>query len=285
MKKLALFLSLVSLSAISQAQKSIIFKHKILPNHTYTFTRTDGFDMDATPRDTSAKDTGTNVIKSIQLKSIMQSGSTAKTTVANSSRQIPVTMTCTKSSTKITFNGNVYPTPESNPGEGESLSGLIDPQFNVHVDTTTATADIKAAAQAAIGDIPTQIKFPDTEMKIGDTFTEDESITNLDIPGFDKTKEYMMKVTYKLTAIKDNLGYFDTSSTFDMNVNQDVMGHHIAMTSKGSGNGKMIFDIAKAFPQSITRDFTMTVDVENKPMKLGMKVKISRDEKVAVSAN
>lgn len=287
MKNLVLLFVFVSISAVTQAQKSAIFKHKVLPNHTYSFTRTDGFDMDVTTTDTATKkDTsGVQLFKNIQLRTVMESGSSVKTAAAKASQPIPITMTCTKSSSKATFNGTVYPTPPSNPGEGEHLDGQIDQQFSVHVDTTVATAGVKAAAQSTIGDIPTKIKFPDAAMKIGESFTQEESMTRLDVPGFDKDKEYMMKVTYKLTAIKDNLAYFDTSAAFDMDVDKDVMGHAIKVTSKGSGDGKVVFNIAKQFPQSLTRDFTMIVNVGDSLTKLNMKVNMRRDEHCVISTN
>jgi len=287
MKKITILAILLSLSAVIKAQKAVLFKHKILPNHTYVLADKQGFDLDVTPRDTATvKDTtNKNIVKTVQMRSLMESGVAIKTTQATGSQNIPVMLTCNKMSSKMTVNGADYPIPPNNPAVGQSSNGQIDAELKMLVDTTVATQEVKQAVNAAIGAMPKKIKFPDKKMKIGDSFMQEEVITSFDIPGLDPNKEYTMKVTYKLTAIKDNLAYFDTQSEFEMNFNTEIKSHTIGIKCKGSEAGKMVFDVKKAFPQSVTSDTNMVVNIDSDKTKVDMQAKISRDQQFIVSAN
>jgi hypothetical protein len=284
MKKLVLFLSLVSLSAVSQAQRSAVFKHQVLSGHTYVLTKKENFELDVNPRDLT-RDT-TKVLKTIEVRSATESGSSVKTAQAVALQNLPFTATLNSYTNKTTVNGAIYLTPLNSDAIGKTVNGQIDAALKMDIDTVAATEVVKTVASTVIGNMPAQIKFPDKKMNLGDAFTQEESLTNLNIPGFDAGgTEYPMKVTYKLTAIKDNLAYFDLSSTFDVDIKKDIKGHTVAMKSKGSGEGKMVFDMGNEFPQSITSNFIMAVDVDNSPMKLAMKITITKDQHYAMNAN
>lgn len=287
MKKITILAVILSLSAIVKAQKSILFKHKVLPNHTYVLADKQGFDLDVTPQvaDSIKDTTNKNIVKTVQMRSLMESGASVKTAQATGSQNIPVMLTCNKMSSKMTVNGAEYPIPPNNPAVGQSSNGQINAELKMLVDTTVATQEVKQAVNAAIGAMPQKIKFPDKKMKIGDTFMQEEVIANFDIPGFDPTKEHTMKVTYKLTAIKASLAYFDTQSEFEMNFNTETKGHTINVKCKGNESGKMVFDVTKAFPQSVTSATDMFIYIVSDKNKVDMKAKISRNQEYIVSAN
>jgi hypothetical protein len=122
-------------------------------------------------------------------------------------------------------------------------------------------------------------------MKIGDAFTQEEPLTLLDIPGINLNKDYTMKVTYKLTAIKDNMAYFDISSVFNMDINtQATNGHKVTGKGRGSGTGKMVFNIAKDFPESVTNDKTYTLGLESTLTKVDVNVKMNSENEYDLSA-
>lgn len=289
MKKPTILLALVLLSVATQAQKAQLFKHQILPNHTYTLISKQGFDIDMTPIDSVslAKTSKPGAMKSVQLRSMMESGASVKTAQATASKNIPLTMTCNSIATKANVNGQEYPVPPNNPAVGQTVNGQVDAAGNITVDTTTAADAVKAAARSAIGDIPKQIKFPDKKLKIGDTFTQEESIYDLNLPmGFDNTQEYMMKVVYTLTGIKDKLAYFDTKMELNMDYSKEAKGKHVTFKGTGTGSGKMVFNIVNEYPQSVNRDLNMAINVDaGKDMKMDIKVRLSRDEQYMVAAN
>lgn len=288
MKKLTALVILVSLSAAVQAQKAQLFKQKVLPNHTYNLTSKQGFDLEVIPLDSAAlkaKDE-TGPTKSVVLKSVMESSALVKTSQATGAKNIPVMMTCNSITAKANINGQDFPIPPNNPAAGQSLNGQIDETGKVTVDTTTATDNVKAAVKSAIGDIPKQIKFPDKKLKVGDTFSQDESITDLNLPvGFDTDKEYMMKVIYTLTDIKDNLAYFDIKLELNIGYEKEVKGKLISLQGTGGGFGKTVFNLAKNYPQSVSRELNIAVNMKMPGSVIDTKVRISRDDQYTVAAN
>lgn len=84
-----------------------------------------------------------------------------------------------------------------------------------------------------------QLKFPDKEMKVGDTFTQEANLNTLDMPDFGIDTDYPMQVTYKLIAAKDNLAFFDTTSEFNLNVIKEVQGKTVNINGKANGSGKI----------------------------------------------
>lgn len=288
MKNLNIIIILLSLSVVTKAQQSGVFKYQYLPNHTYNVTATTAIETEVMLTKVGINDSTSQAgpKKNIQWTINTEAAGAIKTAVENASKRLPFTMSCSKSLIKTGINGTDVSPSVYDPTQGSIINGIIDADTKIHPDTTTATTAVKTAIGSMIGGMPLKIAFPAKRMKIGDTFTEEEPLTLLDVPGLNLKKDYTMKVTYKLTAIKGNLAYFDTISEFDMDINtQAANGHKVTGKGKGSGAGKMIFNIAKYFPESVTNNKTYTLGLESVLTKIDAKFKMSEDKQYDVATN
>jgi hypothetical protein len=148
---------------------------------------------------------------------------------------------------------------------------------------------VNATRGLMIGARANQIKFPDKQMKVGDTFAQQAPMTALDLKDVGIDKDFDVNVTYKLTAIKDGLAYFDTIAKFEMDLNKQANGRTFAGQGAGGGSGKMIFDIAKSYPRSAVMDINISFDIEGHSKKGSMtstvKLKRSESAQYAVTDN
>ena len=283
MRTTALLLVFVLLSAITKAQKPVLFKFKYLPIHTYGISKKTGMSMTAHVQDLSIN-TNKKSDTTITLELTTELSATVKTE-AISAGSFPVTLLGDNYSIKTTFNGVEAPAPEANPFPGLAVNGKIDSKGKLLLDTVGAENAIKYAMNQLISGMAEQLEFPGKPMKIGDTFTQQTNLNAMNIPDFGIDSDYPTSVTYKLTAVKDNLAYFDIISEFKMIIDKEVQGKTVKIDGKGTGTGKMEFFVNKGYPKSIVNNVGYVLDVEASTMKAAVKFNMNTDANYAVSSN
>jgi len=286
MPKTALLIVFVLLSAITKAQKSRLFKFKYLPSHTYGITKKTGMDLKIIMQDLSAnadKNTDTTS-KPINMVVDTEWETTVKTdgTTAGS---FPIAILSGQFSTKTTLNGTEAPSPEIKPLQGLTVKGKIDKDGKMFLDTATATSEIKSVIGTLTSGMPEQLKFPDQQMKVGDTFSQEANLNAMNLPDFGIDMDYPTKVIYKLTAVKDNLAYFDITSEFKMNINKEAQGKAINIKGTGTGTGKMEFYMDKGYPKSTINDVEYFLDITGQNTKAAIKWNLTTDAKYIVNSN
>ncbi|MGF7080128.1 hypothetical protein [Mucilaginibacter sp. UYCu711] len=298
MKKITILSVLLSLSALTYAQKSALFKFKYAPDRTYTMNSK--MDM-ATEMDLKSDSTnqvtntsGSKLKVHMDINELM--GASAKTAKAIA-KSLPFTLSCNNYSIsqKVNINGKENTLTGGNTIVGKILNGSIDKNGKMSTDTVVngvpISVEVKSGSAALLREMrPQTMNFPDKQMKIGDTFTQEEPMTDINVPDMGITKQVNVKVTYKLTAIKGNLAYFDTASTFNMDINEHDTRRTITGKGDGSGTGKMIYNIADNYPQSKVNDINVAFNIEGhstKPstLKASMKIKRSTAVEYLVSVN
>jgi hypothetical protein len=287
MKKISYLIILCLLSAGVNAQQAIKFKYGYSPNKTYTLNTKTNMDMEMTmggDSATVAKLAAGGMKQPMLMKMDMTSEVAIKTDAATPAKTIPFTMTYKNLVMKTSVNGVETPTPK-NPLLDQVIKGAIDAESKLHIDTITGTVaneQMKAAMTKMVNAMQAQIKFPEKPLAIGETFTNDIPMS---IPAASINMDFALKTSYKLTAIKDNLAYFDTMANFDMDLNTQTNGVAVGGKGTGGGPGKMVFNIKNNFPQSMIGDIDMNFNVDAKPMKISMKIKAKSDIQYMITAN
>jgi hypothetical protein len=298
MKKITILSVLLSLSAVTYAQRSALFKFKYSPGRTYTMnSKMDMATEMALKSDTTNEITSTSGSKlqvHMDINELM--GASAKTAKATA-QSLPFTLSCNNYSIsqKVNMNGKEYNLTSDKSIRGKTVNGAIDKNGRMVTDTVVNGVHLSDTVKSGLKGLlremrPQTMNFPDKQMKIGDTFTQDEPMTDINMPDLGITKAVNAKVTYKLTAIKGNLAYFDIASTFNMDINEHDTKRTITGKGDGSGTGKMIYNIADNYPQSKVNDINIAFNIEGhsiKPssLKASMKIKKRTAVEYLVSAN
>jgi len=296
MKRISFLAFVLSISAVTTyAQKSVLFKFKYSPGRTYTMnSKMDmNTDMAIKADSTSANPANASSVHAqMNVHELMRGA--AKTAKSTTSADLPFTLSCDNYSiaTEAKINGKETSIPANNSLNGQVLNGTIDKDGKMAVDTSAENnAGVKSGSSSLLREMrPQIINFPDKEMKIGDTFTQEEPMTDIDLTNMGVTKAANVKVTYKLTAIKGNLAYFDTESTFNMDINEHKDRLTVTGKGNGSGAGKMVYNIAGNYPQSRTNNVSVAINIDGKStkpasLKADIKVKKNIDVEYLVSAN
>jgi hypothetical protein len=287
MKKITYLIVLCLLSAGASAQQAIKFKYGYMPKQTYTLNTKTNMDMEMTmggDSATVAKLAAGGMKQPMLMKMEMASEVAIKTEATTPAKTIPFTMTYNNIVMKTVVNGVETPTAK-NPLLDQVIKGAIDAESKLHIDTimgTVVNEQMKAAMTKMINSMQAQIKFPEKPLAVGETFTNDIPMS---IPAAGINMDFKLKTTYALTAIKDNLAYFDTMAYFDMDLNTQTNGVTVNGKGTGGGPGKMVFNIKNNFPQSMIGDIDMNFNVDAKPMKIGMKIKAKSDVQYVMTAN
>ena len=291
MKKPIGIIVLLFLTIAVKAQKTTLFKFKYQPNHTYKSSMKMDMDMEMTmQRDSAAtarlKASGMKQTRAMKMN--MAIGANIKTGAETPTKTFSFTMTQEIPVSKITVNGVEMPPmpPQTTLLRMQSMNGECDAEGKLHVNSITGSS-MDEKAKAAITDMMDkmqgQVKFPEKPMAIGETFTQEMPMS---IPGTGLNMDFAVKTTYKLTDIKDNMAYFDTtlSMSFDMNSQKD--GIQMVGKGNGSGAGKLIYSIPDNYPTTMNNDLTMNFDMSGpKDMKMGIKAIMHSGVSNVISSN
>jgi hypothetical protein len=286
MLKNALLIVFVLLSAMTKAQKPVLFKFKYLPAHTYGISAKDGMNAKF-----SIQNLGPNADKKIDTTTTTitmvvntERGTTVKTDAATAG-SFPVAILGNQYSMKTTLNGTEAPGPDTGIVKGLTIKGKMDAAGKMVLDTAAAATEIKSAVGMLTGGMPQQLIFPEKQMMIGDTFSQEANLFGLNMPDFGFDMDYPTKVTYKLTAVKDNLAYFDMTSEFNISVNKEVQNKIVHVNGKGMGTGKMEFYIDKGYPKSTVNNVDYLLEWTGPNVRVAMKWSMSTDAKYGVNHN
>jgi hypothetical protein len=230
-----------------KAQQTIVFKFKYLPNHNYASNITMHNNIELNFRGTEEeleKLKGEGVHNPMAIVGATSMDYNVKTSSYNKGQIFPVLISYTNVVNKQLMDGKELPLPK-NDLIGRNIYGHSDLSGALSVDSVSGKSNNKDSlvniVATILKTINKQIKFPEKGIKIGELFTQDMPM-NLPIMG--NSVPVAMKITYKLTDVKDGIGYFDVgqTTTFSMTTERGPLD------IKGKGTGKLQFSIKDSFP-------------------------------------
>ncbi len=257
MKKITVLL-LLFIAVKASAQKSVLFKMKYLPQHTYNILMNMKGNIKA---DLSGNQEILEKLKeqgiTMPLAAVISAKTTGttKTGVLAADNSFPLAMTFQVEQPSMILNGKSTPIPmQQKPAttiyahilsdgtiKGDSISGKKG-------DTTSGKSALKM-----MNTVQKQIKFPDHPMHVGESFTQD---IPFNMPMNMGTKSVELKTVYTLVSITGGKAYFDMTQTIDMKMN--VQQSQLNIT--GAGTGKMVYSIKDNFPISYASSINMNVN-------------------------
>lgn len=184
---------------------------------------------------------------------------------------VPFTMSYKNVGINMSMNGQDVPVPQTDLKGFNFIGSYSSTNKKIKLDgikgDTLNTAKI-AAAEAQLAQIFNQYNFPDTTLKVGDSF---EQNMPLSVPTAGGNAEVMTKIKYTLNEVKGNHAIFDMNQVLDMSMDLPQGGGQMVM--KGTGTGNMIYDTVFKFPTSsnINMDFTYKMTVGGTPIIGNMK--------------
>lgn len=222
--------------------------------------------------------------KAVSMKMTNEVDASVKTDAATA-QSFPITILNNNFLSKVILDGINTSKPTTNSLQGQTVKGKIDVEGKMSLDTIGAVNEVKSILSGLIEGMPEQLKFPDKQLKVGDTFTRKSDEIDMNMLGISTDKAYPVIVTYKLIEVKDNLAYFDTKSEFNMNINKEVQGKMIKINGKGSGSGKMVFNIIKGYPQSTISNVDSIIEMDMPNTKATVKFSKNKDAQYVVISN
>lgn len=282
MKKIIILAFFALVSQSIYAQQKIQFTVKYLPMHNYATSFKMDMDMNMNIGDSTVakalKDAGQPA--SMLMKINMVTDLNLSTQAQDAKKNVPLTMTYNDVTISASMNGQTIPVPQTDLKglaylghySNETKKLAIDGMQGGSLDATK-----KATAEAQLAQIFNQYSFPDTTLKIGDTFEQTMPMT---VPTAAGNTEVITKIKYTLKEIKANEAIFDMTQTADATVNIPQAGGDMVM--KGTGIGNMVYDIAGKFPvrSTINMDFAFKMSVQGAPISGTMKGVSVTDVKV-----
>jgi hypothetical protein len=287
MKKLFIFLLLSGAIFTSNAQEAFLFKIKFLPGHIYNSVIQSNMNMEMNVTGDSA---GMARLKAKGIKLPMTIGTeskssyTIKTGSVKSDQSYPIMLTVNSYGTKKTVNGAVT-NSDPNPMLGQHVYGEYNADGKMDLDSISGTVlndQIKQAILKSINSMINQLHFPDSPLKIGDTFTQDIPFKlPLGIVNLNAT----IKIIYKLTTVKNNRAYFDMDESMSMDMYQGQ--NEVTMTVKGSGKGMgtLVYDINNNFAPLRNANLKMNYEMLTRQLTITGSASISTTQATSISTN
>jgi hypothetical protein len=269
---------------ISCAQKQEIkLESKMLPNHVYKMTL-------STESESEIDFEGTKE----QLDNIKANGIKLPIKTENESEFITTTTTYAlnkdQSFEAIMEYGDIESIDKTNGIENKTLSpisglkikGVYGSDNKFRIDTMiseTVDENLKMSLKASIEGLQSQIKFPDTPMKIGESFDQ-EMPMSIPIAGLSPVN-LVINTNYKLIKILDNTAYFDISQTVNLGVNSE----QFKVEASGEGKGKSELDIEKMYLTKNTTNLEMRLSVYISSLLVKAKIKSISGQNVEILKN
>jgi hypothetical protein len=256
MKKITALL-LLFIAVKASAQKSVLFRMKYLPQHTYNILMTAKVNIKA---DLSGNQEILDKISeqgitmpAIIILNINSTGVT-KTGVLAADNSFPMTTTYQVDKPNITVNGKNTPIPvEQKPAV--TIYAHVLPDGKVKGDSVTGKKKDTSGKTASqmFNSLQKHIKFPNRRMHVGESFTQDLPFTMPMNMGGDSVTS---KTVYTLVSIADGKAYFDMTQTIDMKIDTK----QTELTIKGNGAGKMVYSIKDNFLLTYSTTMNMKVN-------------------------
>jgi hypothetical protein len=280
------FIAVLVLSAtIIKAQQTEPFKIKYLPEHTYVITSKMEMASQVEAKGNRAKSTAAKGNKhSFAQKGGINSVYTLHTGHLKTNGTMPYTITVTNYTAKNEANGKELPA-KNQPTIGSTHAGEITADGKMHI-IFMPNAQTDSIAQKHIIKTINEfvgVKFPDKPLKVGNTFTQED--TPVGMSGTGRSFNKKVKTVYTLKAIKGNLAYFDTEQVIGMDVSAQKKGRKVAFDTRGNGKGKMVYDISQHFEVERVSDMDVHIDLNMGSLTTSINGKTFTDVKTQISAN
>lgn len=193
--------------------------------------------------------------------------------------KFPIRFRYTKSLSASTVAG------QTEEEEGPLLNAIISGTYdsNNHIEITSISGaylheGIKKVITSTLESLQEKIKFPDHPLKIGDKFTQ-EIPFNFPVEGLDNS-DMSIICTYKLTAIKGNIAFFDLKEKISFNMS--AADNTIEL--RGGGKGKGMFDISNNFFIYSSSLLTFKMDLSAQGLKAKAKMYSSTTEEITINS-
>ncbi|NLR62577.1 hypothetical protein HGH93_31080 [Chitinophaga polysaccharea] len=278
--RLFLLLLLSGLSQLTYAQKKVLFKVALAPNKTYKTTMTNLTDMEMMVKGDSAmiaQITAGGMKLPIMMQMNQNVATTTNTGAMRADKKIPLTITYDNLSITQSVNGQEN-TQNANPFANAVIEGTTIGDGKITIDTIKGVTDeaMKAALRQMVNGIQASIKFPENELKIGDSFDQEVPM-NLPIPQADMKMTLLTK--YTLKEIRNNKAIFDLKQniTMDMSIQDTNKGKGV-----GTGTGAMIFDIDKKVAEQSNSDIQFQFEFGVSGMTMSANCKAKTNVKIDV---
>jgi hypothetical protein len=164
----------------------------------------------------------------------------------------------------------------------ETIYGYYDQEQHFHIDSVSGikmNASLNVIYTEKLNETQANITFPLRTLKIGDSFTDNRHIYT---PGAGLLDDMLAKTTYTLVAMQNEKAIFNTKTELSINME----GRQITMDMKGSGSGKMVYDMGVNYPLSIQNNINVTYTVapmQGANVRMTGKLSISNDQQSAVT--
>jgi hypothetical protein len=277
---------LICLTTALKAQQTEPFKIKYLPEHTYVITSKMKMTAQLEAKGNLAKSTAAKGNKRpFGQKGDVSSIYTIHTGHLKANGTMPYTIIVTNYTAKNEVNGKEQPA-KNQPTIGSTHAGEITADGKMHV-TFMPNAKTDSIAQKqiikTIHEFVDGIKFPDKPLKVGDKFTQEDKPVGMSGQGRSLNKD--VKTIYTLTAIKDNLAFFDIEQVIGMDVSAQKKGRKVAFDTRGNGKGKMVYDISQNFEVERASDMDVHVNMNMGALTTSINGKTITNVKTQIKAN
>jgi len=234
MKKNILSISLLILAIHANAQKSFLFKIKYLPNHLYKSSSEERLFPDIT----------------LNTEQFSVRTLTIETDQKNAKGNFPLKMFYTA---KQRFKPSQEIFAQLNPKLDKPIYGHTDGE-KLTVDSVPGIKNQEWSANdiaRIINEFKLDLSFPEKPLRIGESFTRAYKIYIINVAGL---YPIPIEISYQLISVKNDIAVFDTRLAMDFNFDW-IKGFKAKGTAKGTG--KLIFNMAKNYPEYIYSDLEM----------------------------
>ncbi|MBP1650415.1 MAG: hypothetical protein H6Q26_572 [Bacteroidetes bacterium] len=267
--RLYMLLLLSAFTQCTNAQKKVLLNGSLSPNKVYKTEMNNQMNMVMNMSGDSAmmEQLSASGMKSPMTMTMNQGMfMTTKTGATQADKKIPVTITYDKMSVTTNIGGQEN-TQETNPFSDAVIKGTTEGDGKIKVDTIIGNLDegMRANLKTIVNNIQAAIKFPENELKIGDSFDQE---TPLVMPIAQMQVKMKVHAKYTLKEIKGSKAIFDLKQDIAMDMSMTDTPYKI--TGTGSGTGVMIFDIDKKMMDKSDADTKYKIDMEINGMKMDM---------------
>ena len=290
MKKPLIALLLLFTTIGLKAQQQVLFKLRYSPSRNYASMVKMNMDLEMNMDGDTAtlnkmKKSGRSPFPMV-MKMDIEGNMNTVTSALNADKSINFIINNSRlSKTRLLMNGKETSVPV--PASKEIIYGKCTAEGKMDIDSISGkrmTDSIKAAVLKSINTVLANVKFPETPMKIGDTFVQD---IPMDMNMGMMSAKAISKATYKLTGIENGKAYFDVNHVMTIDVAGEKNKVKVNVDMTGGGDGKMIYDIANSYPSDIKNNLSLifAVAVPQEPkVKMNGKANISSDIQITITA-
>lgn len=193
---------------------------------------------------------------------------TTKTGQQRPDKKIPLTVTYDKMDITTTIAGNEMNQP--NPFADVEIRGTTTGDGKISIDTITGNINdaVKASLRTMVNNIQGNIKFPEKELAIGDSFDQDVPLV---VPVAQMQIKMKIHVKSTLKDIKDNKAIFDMKQ--DISLDMSMMDSNGNVNGNGNGTGIMIFDMKNKMLDRTESDIHYLLNMNTSGMTVSAKCK------------